>query len=97
MKTTIKLINRQTSLQAITLVLIANLILALIYYKTLFVWQSSINMAQLDGLSLDDGTRVCQNSALGAYLERNPYPECANWLENRTLRLQFQYDKEQKR
>ena len=38
MKTTIKLINRQTSLQAITLVLIANLILALIYYKTLFVW-----------------------------------------------------------
>jgi len=54
MKSTIKQINRQTSLQAIALVIIANLILALIYYKTLFVWQSGIKMAQLDSLNLDD-------------------------------------------
>ena len=54
MKTTIKEINRRTSLQAIGLVLVANVLLALIYYKTLFVWQSSIKMAQLDSLSLSD-------------------------------------------
>lgn len=44
MKTTIKQINRQTSIQAIGLVVFANVLLALIYYKTLFVSQSSIKM-----------------------------------------------------
>ena len=51
--TSIKQINRRTSLQAIGLVVFANFILALIYYKTLFVWQARINMSQLDSLSLE--------------------------------------------
>jgi len=59
MKTTIKEINRRTSIQAIGLVVIANVILALIYYNTLFVWQSSIKMAQLDSLSLGTDNLVC--------------------------------------
>ena len=65
MKTTIKEINRRTSLQAIGLVLVANVLLALIYYKTLFVWQSSIKMAQLDSLSLSDASQVCWQGAQG--------------------------------
>ena len=63
MKTTIKEINRRTSIQAIGLVVIANVLLALIYYKTLFVWQSIIKMAQLDSLSLETSNLVCQTGA----------------------------------
>jgi hypothetical protein len=61
--TSIKQINRRTSLQAIGLVVFANLILALIYYKTLFVWQARINMSQIDSLSLESESQVCQNGA----------------------------------
>lgn len=60
---TIKQINRRTSLQAIGLVLLANVALALIYYKTLFVWQSTIDMRHLDSLSLAGESYVCIEGA----------------------------------
>ena len=76
--TSIKQINRRTSLQAIGLVLFANLILALIYYKTLFVWQARINMSQIDSLSLESESQVCQTGALQDYADSSVYPPCEN-------------------
>ena len=93
MKTTIKQINRQTSLQAIGLVVFANFLLALIYYKTLFVSQSSIKMAQLDSLSLTDGPQVCWQGAQQDFAESSPYVECATVAKDTPqLKLSFQID-----
>jgi len=44
----IKRINRTTSFQTIGIVLIANVFLALIYYKTLYVRQADIDTSKLD-------------------------------------------------
>lgn len=56
----VKRINRVTSLQTMLVVLIANFILALIYYKTLYVRQASIDTSKIDSMQVgSSGTRLC--------------------------------------
>jgi hypothetical protein len=56
----VKRINRVTSLQTILVVLIANFILALIYYKTLYVRQANIDTSKLDSIQVgSSGTGIC--------------------------------------
>jgi hypothetical protein len=65
----VRRINRVTSLQTILVVFIANIILALIYYKTLYVRQSTIDTSKLDSMQLGtSGTRLCLDQAQDSFL-----------------------------
>jgi hypothetical protein len=55
----IKAINRQTSIQTLGIVLTANILLALIYYKTLYVRQANIDVSVMDSLQAGQGDGVC--------------------------------------
>ena len=75
----IKGINRTTSFQTIGIVLIANVFLALIYYKTLYVRQADISTSKLDQMPSFNNNGLCMNGAQGAFLTKLPYlPDCDN-------------------
>lgn len=63
----IKAINRQTSIQTIGIVFIANLVLAMIYYKTLYVRQASIDTTKLDAMVMNKGERLCLTGARDSF------------------------------
>lgn len=65
---TIKRINRQTSIQTLGVILLANIMLAFVYYKTLYVRQASIDESILDSLSTDNSYRICLSNPQDAFL-----------------------------
>lgn len=72
----IKQINRTTSVQTLKVVLIANIVLALIYYKTLYVRQASIDTTKLDSMLMNKGERLCMSGATDAYQALGLPKEC---------------------
>jgi hypothetical protein len=73
----IKRINRTTSLQTMGVVFIANLVLGLIYYKTLYVRQASIDTSKLDAMNLNSGNHVCFQNAEDVYNSLGYPQECS--------------------
>ena len=65
---TIKRINRQTSIQTLGVILLANILLAFVYYKTLYVRQASIDESILDSMSTDISHRICLSNPQDAFL-----------------------------
>lgn len=58
-------------------VLIANFILALIYYKTLYVRQANIDTSQLDSMQVGSSTtQLCLDQPIDAFLALNFPQKC---------------------
>jgi len=73
----VRRINRVTSYQALLVVLIANFILAGIYYKTLYVRQANIDTSRLDSWQVGtSGSRLCLDQPKDAFLALNFSQKC---------------------
>lgn len=57
------------------IVLVANFLLALIYYKTLWVRQANIDATLLDRLQIGQSSRICMEGQQGAFRKLD-FPAC---------------------